>query len=185
MSPQEFWAMLWGPGYHELRVGHAQVWIPCHRRRAFTRVLASDDCHVSAVPREDKDALSYGRAHVLWVRLERPDCAERLARVPVSPTLVIREGRSSRRTAFWALSRPISGDWIERANARLASHCQGRRRTGEPTQLVVSPFTRVTVGRSTPVRVRVEYESDTYATARQVVGRLRDAPDLNAWKEAA
>jgi hypothetical protein len=187
VSPADFWAMLWGPGLHELRVGNppAQIWIPCERRRPFIRLLTADDCYAAPVPRRGEDPMDYGRAHVLWARLERPDCAAQLARVPKPPTLVIREGRSSRRWAFWALSRAISGDWIARANARLSHHCKGRRGAGDPTTLVVSPFTRLTLGRSTPSRVYVEFESDTYTTAREIVGRLPDAPDLNAWKEAA
>jgi hypothetical protein len=31
----------------------------------------------------------------------------------------------------------------------------------------------------------VEYESDSYATPRQIVGNLRDAPDLYDWRAAA
>ena len=34
-----------------------------------------------------------------------------------------------------------------------------------------------------PVKVYVEYESDSYATARQIVGRLKDAPETGGWRE--
>lgn len=188
MSPSDFWAMLWGPGLHEIQCNHADgqahVWLPSDRRRAFERLLTMDDCFVSAVPRRHEDSYTLGAAHVLWARLERPECAERLARLPAHPTLVVREGRSSRRFAFWALSRPLSGDWIDRANGRLAYALKGRRRAGDAAQLVLSPFTRLTSA-TRPVKVYVEYESDTYTTARQIVGTLPDAPALDGWKAAA
>lgn len=188
MSPADFWSMLWGPGFHEIECryseGAARIWMPCERRRPFARILSADDCFVSAVPRTERNSFAIGPAHILWARLDRPDCADRLARLPVGPTLVVREGRSSRRYALWALSRPVSGDWIDRANARLSHACKGRRGAGTATQLILSPFTRLTNAHRA-VRVYVEYESETYATAREIVGRLSDAPDRDAWKQAA
>jgi hypothetical protein len=188
MSPSDFWALLWGPGYHEIQCsyseGRARIWMPCDRRRPFTRIVGADDCFVSAVPRTSENSLSYGASHILWARLDRPDCAGRLARLPVAPTLVVREGRSSRRYALWALSRPLSGDWIDQANARLSHACQGRRGAGSAASLILSPFTRITSAKRA-VRVYVEYESESYATAREIVGRLSDAPATDGWKQAA
>jgi hypothetical protein len=188
MSPADFWALLWGPGLHEIQCrcseGPARIWMPCEKRRPFERIVRSDDCYVSAVPRTSEDSFALGGAHVLWARLDRPEAGERLGRLPVGPTLVLREGRSSRRYAFWALSRSISGPWIDRANARLSHACHGRRGAGEATQLVLSPFTRITTT-TRPVAVKIEYESDTYATAREIVGRLPDAPATDGWRQAA
>lgn len=188
MSPSDFWALLWGPGLHEIQCsyseGTARLWMSCDRRRPFTRILGADDCFVSAVPRTERDSFSLGPAHVLWARLDRPEAGERLAQVPLAPTLVLREGRSSRRYAFWALSRPLSGDWVTKANARLSHACKGRRGAGDASQLVLSPFTRLTSA-TRPVAVAIEYESDTYATAREIVGRLPDAPATDGWKAAA
>lgn len=188
MGPADFWAMLWGPGYHEIQCrsseGSARLWIPCDRRRALERILRSDDCFISAVPRSREDSFALGDAHVLWARLDRPECGDRLARLPVGPTLVVREGRSSRRYALWALSRPLYGDWIDRANGRLAHACKGRRRAGDASALILSPFTRLT-NAAHSVSVYVEYESDSYATAREIVGRLSEAPSLDAWRTAA
>jgi len=188
MSPSDFWAMLWGPGFHEITCryseGPARIWMPCSRKHPFERIVRADDCYVSAVPRRSEDSLAYGAAHVLWVRLDRPEAGERLSKVPLAPTAVLREGRSSRRYALWALSQPLWGDWIDRANARLSHFCKGRRGAGTASQLVLSPFTRLTTATRT-VPVYVEYESDTYATARQIVGRLPDAPATDGWKAAA
>jgi hypothetical protein len=188
MSPADLWAMLWGPGIHELRCHHegpTQIWIPTTSRRAFMRALALGDCYVSAVPRRERDSLALGDAHVVWARLERPESAERLGRLPVPPTVVVCEGRSSRRWALWALSRPLEGRWIDQANGRLAHAVRGRRGTADASTLILSPFTSLNVGRRTPMRVRIEWESTTYATARQIVGRLSDPPPLDSWRAAA
>jgi len=188
MSPSDLWAVLWGPGLHEVQCryseGTARIWMPSDRRRPFTRILRLSDCYVSAVPRVREDPLAYGDAHVLWARLDRPECAERLARAPFPPTLVIREGRSSRRTALWALSRPLSPRFVAQANARLSYAFKGRRSAGMPEALILSPFTRLTSA-VRPVAVWQEYESDSYGTARDIVGRLSEAPDPDAWRQAA
>jgi hypothetical protein len=187
MSPHAFWALLWGTdrGVHEVRVGSATCWIPCARPRPFGRLLTQDDVMVNAVPRTAPDAYALGPAWVLWARLERPACATLLGRLPVGPTLVLREGSSSRRTALWALSEPLDGDWITRATERLAHHLEGRRGAADASALIPSPFTRITVGRVRPSQIRVEYESEEISTARQIVGRLRDAPSTDGWRQAA
>jgi hypothetical protein len=188
MSPADLWAMLWGPGIHELYCHHqgpTRIWIPTASRRAFMRALALGDCYVSAVPRDEEDSYALGDAHVVWVRLERPESAERLGRLPVPPTVVIREGRSSRRWALWALSQPLRGPWIGQANERLAHAVRGRRGTADASTLILSPFTSLTVGRRTPIQVSIEWESTTFATARQIVGRLSDPPSLDSWRAAA
>jgi hypothetical protein len=186
MSPENVWALLWGGGgqFHELHVAQATCWIGCGQRRPFTRLLHADDVKVSLVPRTARDALSLGAAHVLWARLESPACAPCLSRLPVAPSLVVREGGSSRRWALWALSRPLRGDWITHANERLSHACQGRRGAADASTLFPSPFTRLT-NKARPVRVYAEFESATYATARQIVGRLRDAPATDGWRLAA
>jgi hypothetical protein len=186
VSPDNLWALLWGDGgqFHELRIAHAPCWIPCAQRRPFARLLRMDDVTISLVPRTEHDALSLGAASVLWARLESPACADALARLPVGPTLVVREGGSSRRWALWALSRPLSGAWITQANERLAHALHGRRGAADASALFPSPFTRLT-GKARPVKVYAEYESDSYTTARQIVGRLRDAPAADGWRQAA
>jgi hypothetical protein len=187
MDPSSFWAMLWGDAaqYHQLQIEHDTVWLPCSNRRAFTRLIVAGDCMVSVVPRTTRHPLDLGQAWVLWTRLERPGCAEKLSRLAVAPTLVLREGRSSRRTALWALSAPLWGEWITRATERLSYALGGRRGAADASALIPSPFTRQTFGRRTPARVYQEFESDSRATAREIVGGLRDAPDPDAWREAA
>lgn len=187
MSPDGLWAVLWGePGeLHKLHVGTAEVWIPCPNRRAFTRLLRSDDCFVSLVPRTARDDYALGHAHVLWCRVETPDSCQRLQRFRAGPTLVVREGASSRRTALWWLSEPLYGDWITRATERLTYALKGRRRAADISALMPSPWTRLTYGRKRPSPTFIEYESDARMSARQIVGGLPDAPSPDAWRERA
>ena len=184
MDAGELWAILWGQAgqYHEVRAGVARCWIPCENRRAFERLLTADDCFVSCVPRADQSDLSWADSHILWARLEQPACVQRLERFRVPPTLVIREFGSNRRTVLWALSRPLSGPYLVRATERLSHHLQGRRSHARPSALFPSPWTRLTMGRKRPCRTFIEYESDTYATPREIVGHLPDAPDLKDWR---
>jgi hypothetical protein len=183
-GPVGLWAMLWGDAgqYHEVRVGAATCWVPCEKPRALCRLLAMDDVYVSAVPRTAKDCFALGKAWVVWARLESPECADRLAKLPTGPSLVVREGGSSRRWALWALCEPLEGDWITRATERLAHAVKGRRGAADASALIASPFSRLTAGRSRPSKLYVEYESATRATARQIVGRLPDAPALHDWR---
>lgn len=142
-----------------------------------------DNVRVSYVPRTMHDELALGSSWVLWARLETPDAAKRLARFRVGPTLVIREGASSRRTALWALSEPLSGEWITKATERLSNTLKGRRGAADPSATFPSPFGQITLDRARPSRCYVEYESETRATARQIVGGLVDAPAPHDWRQ--
>lgn len=187
MTGDRFWSLLWGqPGQlHEVHVGRDCVWVPVEQRRTLMRYIDVDDASISAVPRANASDLSWAQAWVLWARLETPEGAARLAKMRVAPTLVIREGGSSRRTALWALSRPLEGDWIVKATERLAHALKGRRSAAAPAALIPFPLTRLTVGRARPSQCFVEYESESRATAREIVGGLRDAPELYDWRRAA
>lgn len=187
LSSDNLWSILWGDGgqYHEVRLAGQTTWVACERGDILARLLRADDCEVSMVPRTDKHPFALGRAWVLWARLEAPECARRLECLRVGPTLVAREGASSRRTVLWALSEPLDGPWITRATERLSWALKGRRSAADASALVLSPFTRVTVRRKKPQRVWIEYQSDSYATARQIVGALADAPAADGWKAAA
>ena len=181
-SIADFWALLWGDeaSWHEVSLlddgRRVTCWIPCHHRERLTRLLDAEDCKVSAVPRRRKDDLSYGPAHMLWAYLSKPESCARLQRFDPAPTLVWREGRSSRRWVAWSLSRPISGAWIQKATERLAHALGGLRRAASPSTLIASPFSGKWWAE--------HWKPETY-TARQIVGHLRDAPDPHAWKKAA
>jgi hypothetical protein len=178
-----FWALLWGDGEHrhevQLRYEGERVvcWIPCHHRERLTRLLDYEDCFVSAVPRGRRhDSLSWGPAHMLWAFFSRPDSCRRLERFRPAPTLVWREGRSSRRWAAWGLSAPLSPAFVQQATERLSHYLGGLRKAGRPDALIASPFSG---------RWAVEFHQPETYTPRQIVGGLRDAPDPHQWKAAA
>jgi hypothetical protein len=175
------------PGLMEVRVRSdkaALCWIPCASPRALMRMLTADDCEIGAVPRTEPDSWSLGESHVLWARLETGASEQLLQRFRPSPTLVLREGQTFRRWALWALSRPLSGSWTTKANERLAYALHARRKSGDASTLIRSPFTRITYGRRSPIPCWVEFETPEIYTPRELVGRLRDAPEIR-WDRAA
>lgn len=184
MSPAAFCALLWGEpeGTFELTAAHGgeriRLWIGCAHQARLRRALQLPDCHVSAVARREENTFALTRAHMLWVRLERRECGARLARFQPAPTLVVREGATLRRWAYWALSDPLHGFAVDEANQRLAWALRGRTATAAATTLVLSPFARLRHSDSF-----CEFESDTISTPGQIVGRLADPPPTDAWRE--
>lgn len=177
------WMLLGGDEHHrhEVHLRHegrpVVCWIPCHQRDRLLRLLDSEDCWVSAIPRRRRyDPLTWGPAHHLWVSLSKPDSCSRLERFSPAPTFVWRDARSSRRWASWALQAPLSPAFVQRATERLAHHLGGLRRAALPEALIASPFTS---------RWSMEFHCPETYPARQIVGHLRDAPDPHAWKAAA
>ena len=120
------------------------------------------------------------------VRLEGKKSADILRRFRPVPTFVIREGSSSRYTAFWALSQPLTR-WkdVDRANRRLAHALKAPKKYADPGEFYFAPpGTVLRVGRSRPCPVVVARAGLETYTVGEVVGRLRDAPDPDAWREA-
>lgn len=181
MRPVDVATMLWQDDcLHELSVRHddrpVQIWIPCSSYRAFARMLGHHDCRISVVPRTERAPWATRHAPVLWAVLRDGKAAEVLTRFRPAPTLVVRAGRTQHRAALWALSRPLRGAYIEQATQRLAYALHGFRRAASVETLIPSPFSAPNF---------IEYEQPEIFTARQVVGHLRDAPAIDAWRRAA
>jgi hypothetical protein len=125
---------------------------------------------------------------VLWARLDggkRP--ANVLRRFRPVPTFVVREGATTRYVALWALREPVKG-WEEhvRWNKRLAHHLGVPKKHAEPDGFYVPlPGSVLRAGRSRPVPVLAARVGIETYSVEQVVGRLRDAPDPDSWREAA
>lgn len=124
---------------------------------------------------------------VLWARL---DGGKRQANVlrrfrPV-PTFVVREGSSTRYVALWALQEPVKGwEEIVRWNKRLAHAIGTAKKHADPDGFFVPlPGTVLRAGRGRPVPVLAARVGIETYTVQQVVGRLRDAPDPDAWRDA-
>jgi hypothetical protein len=131
------------------------------------------------------------RFPVLWCRIVDRPGAQRLREtafarsvLPV-PTVVLREGGSSRYVALWALRRPLTAwDDVVRWNERLSFALSGRRRFANPDHFSLVPpgaVIREDGKRPCPVMAtRVGLED---YDVEEVVGGLRDAPDLDALRE--
>lgn len=72
-----------------------------------------------------RDARAGGKEHVscshlVWVEIDAPDSAQRLADAPQPPTMVVTSGTPGHLHLYWALSEHIGLAAVESANRRLA-----------------------------------------------------------------
>lgn len=126
-----------------------------------------------------------GACSVLWCWLNTPDSAARAARWRTRlPSLVLRMGGSSRRLAFWAMEEMVAGVSVEAANRRLAYALRAPQKWALPDSLRIPvPGTFLRVGRVRPSPVLVSRLVDDVYGRAQLVGRLKDPPPKDAWKE--
>lgn len=184
------WAMLGGeePGYLEFRFRAEGQWQGPHyvnttQRAACLRLMRMEHSSVGAIPRRRPEQGYLTGASVIWARLQTAKHAETLARFNPGPTMVLREGKSPRRVALWALAEPLNLVWSERANKRVAHALGTQKKWGAAEQHFHPPGTTLVLG-ARPVRVWAEHlDPGALYLARGVVGHLRDAPDANAWKK--
>lgn len=173
----------------------ASFWHPCgHWRDGLERlagVIRSRDERFSeeitlSLPRRRRGLQFVDRATVLWAVVEGKAQAAALERFKPVPSLVLREGGSSRRTAVWMLNRAVPHEAVVRANRRIAHRLGAAKKHADPDELrLPAPGTCLRVGRSRPVPVVVERLEPVWWTVREVVGHLRDAPDADAWRQRA
>lgn len=185
------WSMLSGtgePGYLEFRFRAEGQWQGPHyvntaQRAACLRLMRMEHSSVGAIPRRRPERGYLAEANVIWARLQTAKHAEALARFRPAPTLVLREGKSPRRTALWALATPLSLDWAERANKRIAHAIGCPKKFGDAEQDFHPPGTTLVLG-AKPVQVWAEHlDPGALFLARGVVGHLRDAPAAFDWKK--
>lgn len=155
------------------------------RRFRLLEALGADrEVELFAVPRPRRSVQFAGEASALWVRVEGSDQWGRLQRFRPSPTIILREGASSRANALWALDRPLTLGWARRGSERLSHALRAARKHADPDRFVVNPpGSCLREGRSRPVPVVTHACTDAFYTAREVVGALRDAPDPDAWRD--
>lgn len=124
-----------------------------------------------------------GEIFSVWVRCESGESGERLGRFRPAPTIVLREGGTARRTAFWAVTRRHTVEQALRANRRLAHSLRAPKKHGSPDDFWFAPCgTFLRDGRARPVPVVVESCTGAVYRPREVYGWLRDAPDPDAWR---
>lgn len=124
------------------------------------------------------------RFGAFWVMVTGTDQNQRLSRFRPLPTIVLREGASSRRTAIWWLSQGMTYDWCLKGNLRIAHFLRAVKKTGNPDHaLFPVPGTAIRAEGARPVPVMVERLSIDAHTPKQVVGRLKDPPAPKDWRD--
>ncbi len=122
------------------------------------------------------------QATAFWVRVEGSEQNRWLERLRPEPTLVLREGSSSRRWALWALEHPVRWVGVNRGNRRIAHRVGAPKKWSEPERLwLPAPGACLRRDLARPVPVVVERLEAVAYSPLEVVGRLKDAPDPDAW----
>lgn len=192
----------------DLYLGHAGGWMPVDRRRdgrdkrwwhrpgrpgsadLLGRTIAELDARYSdetllGLPWHEREAGGTTYATALWCRIEGKDQQRRAARFRPLPSVVIREGLTTRRWLLWPLrSRESYFDVLE-ANRRIAYRLRAVQKWADPDKLwIPAPGTCLRVGRARPVPVVVSRLTLDSFDLKAVVGRLKDPP-VQKWWEAS
>jgi hypothetical protein len=155
-----------------------------HAVRVFDQRF-NDELAVT-LPRPHRGWETLKESLVLWCRIEGRDQEVRARRFHPRPSLVLQEGDSTRRLLLWALTEPVGWLTCRDANRKLAYHLRAVQKWSDPDALEIPvPGSFLRVGRSKPVPVICSrLEADFYGVDR-VVGRLREPPPVDAWRERA
>lgn len=164
---------------------------PTPRLELARRILRTDarlsrETRISLGRREDGHRSS-AAATVAWVVTHDKDGAGRLARFSRKPTIVMREGSSSRLHALWLLDQAYPHEDVVRANKRLAYALRTRQNRGDPDEVLFpAPGTCLRSGCKRPIPVGCEVlEGDRVYGLGGLVRGLKDPPDPDAWKTRA
>jgi hypothetical protein len=174
-------------GFLRLHAKSGMHWCPVDDVRCFERWCEAwsydGDLSVGLVPWMERSEYWTVGGSVFWAHTDSGGSSVALDSFGVKPTLVVREGSTSRRTALWALAAPLTLEWVERGNRRIAHELgTAKKRCGRSGEVFV-PGTILRKGRKRPVGVHLEhFDPKALYTAKAVVGHLRDAPDPGAWK---
>lgn len=155
------------------------------RRFTLVRWLGEDrEVELFVVPRARAPLAYASQSSALWARVEGTKQWRALLAFRPAPTIILREGASSRADAIWGLDRALSPDWARKGSERLAYALRASRKFADPdTAVIHPPGSCLRDGRTHPVPVVVHSCTDEIYSARQVVGRLKEPPDPNAWRE--
>jgi hypothetical protein len=127
-------------------------------------------------------------ATILWARTEGKSQTDKAFKLRPMPTMVLREGGSSRRLLVWALRRWADYFEVQDLNARIAYRLGAKQCDGLPERLrIAAPGTCLRVGRGRPIPVVVSRLEPVSYLPEQVAGRLRKPPEVDPskWGKAA
>lgn len=190
----------------DLYLGHAGGWLPVDRRREdgdrrwwhrpgqpgsgglLADTIRELDIRYSdeillGLPWHARDAGGTTYATCLWCRIEGTDQQKRAARFRPLPSVVIREGVTTRRWLIWPLrSRAGYFDVLE-ANKRIAYRLRAVQKYADPDRFwLPAPGTALRVGRCQPVPVVVSRLTTDAFDMEQVVRNLRSPPVVKWWE---
>jgi hypothetical protein len=182
-----------GPGWLQLRLrGEDHDTVVQHRctgpakladRVRFFNERFTDEITIS-LPRPKPQWGTAGPSSILWCRIEGSDQEARARRFKPFPSMVLREGASTRRLLIWALTERLDWTTCVDLNRRLAYHLRAVQKHGDPDTLEIpAPGTCLTVGRSRPVPIVVDRLVPEFYVANRVAGRLRKPPPADAWQK--
>lgn len=160
--------------------GWPTSWIGVGERRRFVGLIEhvgselGRPVHVFP-PRSARRPETVRRIGCLWVVLESGKQVQAARRLP-APTLALRDGRRVKRVLFWSLDRELDMRWGPRALRRVAHAVSAPKKWADP-----EAFWFVPPGVGDWV-VSARNEGAVYQP-RELVGRLRDAPDPKAWRD--
>lgn len=188
------WLAIAGDGILQLRVPTepepvhwAAVYIPGDARDRFLawcRLLRGGEGMTSLALRDEEHTRpsAVETSNCLWVAGEGGRFSGLLRAFKPRPTLVVREGATTRYAALWALQEPLGATWVERANRRLAAALGGRPASARLDFTMRIPGSLIKYGRRSPVRVGATVFPELYAP-KDVVGHLPEGPDPEAWQK--
>jgi hypothetical protein len=127
-----------------------------------------------------------GRYGAFWAVVTGSEQNRWLERFRPAPTMLLREGASTRRVALWWLEQSLAHDWIVRGNKRIAHTLRAVKKQADPDHMlfpVVGSCLRS--GRSRPVPIVVERLGIDAYRPRDVVGHLKEPPPPRDWRTQA
>lgn len=135
------------------------------------------DTFLGAAPRIRREGgkSAVAVAHCLWIDADAPEAVERLSAFKHAPTMTIASGTPGRLHAWWALNRPLSREWVERANRRLAHHLGADPRCAEAARIMRAPETG-NWKTDPPVPVTVSSTTGKRYSVAELVSDLCDPP---------
>lgn len=186
MTHDDLWAVLYAPGFFQVSLDNETRWLPAAERDRFRRTLGgaaklATKTQIHPAPRGGFDRRDVASAAVLWVRAESGDESEALLSWSPKPTVIIRDGETVKHTALWALTRTLDPRWTERLNKRLAHAIGTAKKHASPeTFHFTAPGSLTETGKV----AQVVHASPDFYGAKELAGRLPDAPDTKALYKA-
>ena len=148
------------------------------RRRLAAMIVArgrTTDLFVGVAPRVrqegGRDAVE--RCHAVFVDCDSPESIEALERFDPAPSLVVASGRGVH--GYWSIFPPLSPDWLERANRRVAFAVGADMRATDAARILRPPST-TNWKTGSPRPVELERMTGEVYEARAIVDGLPDPP---------